>query len=224
MANVFLKTDCEPDSELAFIENCIGYFLSLYTPTTKVDTTYNKGDVVVNLTPLNRHVGAAGYHVLLNGVPTAFVYPTQVGGLNGVLHPAHWSIPIYATVLGKRIVIRPSKMTIPDRFEPGAITILCHEIAEALSDGDIATYTKPDQLGRVWLKEVADWVEGTYFTKTIQGQVIVFPNIALEAFCDVTNKVGPYDLMGLVKAPFQCVGKKAQAYGKINNGPLTKIV
>jgi hypothetical protein len=35
----------------------------------------------------------------------------------------------------------------------------------------------------------------------------MFPNIALEAFCNVNNKVGPYDLMGLVKAPFQCVDK-----------------
>ena len=224
MAQVFLKTDCEPASELAFIEKCVGVFLSILNPVVKVDTAYNPGDVVINLTPLNRHAGAAGYHVNLNGVPTAFVYPTQIGGLNGKFYPASWSIPITKTVLGKKIVIRPAKQRSPDIFESGAITVICHEIAEALSDGDVATYTAPDQFGRRILKEVCDWVEGTYFTRVIDGQTIVFPNVALDAFCDVNNKVGPYDLMGLVKAPFQYVGPEKMAWGLDSTGKLVRFV
>lgn len=224
MSAVFLKSDCEPDSELAKIEKCVETFLNIYNPLVRVDTAYQVGDVVINLTQVNRHVGAAGYHVMLNGVPTAFVYPQQIGGLYGFYRPAHYSLAITKTVLGKRIVIRPSKMTLAEHFEPGAVTVICHEIAEALSDGDIATYTAPDQFGRKWLKEVCDWVEGSFFYRVVDGQTVVFPNVALDAFCDVNNRQGPYDLMGLVKAPFQCAGPKAEAWGLDKDGKLVKFV
>ena len=230
MTAVFLKSDCEPDSEMAKIEACVTAFLSLLNPAIKIDTIAQPEDIVVNLTATNRHVGAAGYHVNLKtpdhptGVPTAFVYPQQIGGLYGYYRPAIYGKDITATVLGKRVVIKKGKLRTTEKFLPGAVTIICHEIAEALADGDVATYTAPDQLGRRILKEVCDWVEGTYFTRVIDGQTIVFPNVALDAFCDVNNKVGPYDLMGLVKAPFQYVGPGKMAWALDSTGKLVRIV
>ena len=224
MSAVFLKTDCEPTSELAKIEKCVEAFLAVLDPLVKVDTSYNPDDAVVNLTTLNRHVGAAGYHVNLNGVPTAFIYPQQIGGLYGFYRPAIYGRDLYGTVLGKRIMIRKGKFRTPEKMLPGAVTVICHEIAEALADGDIATYTAPDQLGRKWLKEPCDWVEGTYFKRIVDGQIVVYPNVALEAFTNVNNKVGPYDLMGLVKAPFQCVGTGKMAWGLDSTGKLVRFV
>lgn len=224
MTAVFVKTDCEPASELAKIEKCVEVFLAVLNPTVKVDTVYNAGDVVINITALNRHTGAAGYHVNLNGVPTAFIYPQQIGGIYGYYRPAIWGRDIYATVLGKRIVIRKGIMRTPEKMLLGVVGIICHEIAEALADGDVATYTAPDQLGRRWLYEPCDWVEGTSFMRVVDGNPIVFPNVALPAFTDVANRTGPYDLVGLVKAPFQCVGSGKMAWGKINDGPLTRFI
>ena len=215
MTAVFLKSDCEPASQLANIEKAVETFLTILSPTTKVDTAYNPGDVVINVTSLDRHAGAAGYHLLLNGVPTAFINPNQVGGVWGFYRPAIYGKDIYATVLGKRIVIRKGKLRTAEKFLPGVITIIAHEIAEALADVDLETYSAPNLLGQSWLVEPCDWVEGTFFTRVIDGQTVVFPNVALlPAFTDIANKTGPYDLMGLVKAPFQCVGSGKMAWGK----------
>ena len=49
MSAVFLKSDCEPASELAQIEKCVEVFLAVLNPTVKVDTVYNAGDVAVHL-------------------------------------------------------------------------------------------------------------------------------------------------------------------------------
>jgi hypothetical protein len=220
MTAVFLKSDVEPTSELAKIEVAVAYFLSVLNPAVKIDTTFNAGDVVVNITEQQRHQGAYGYHVLLNGVPTAFCSPKAVGREWGHYLPAMWKPA--KKLLGKTIV--PASLIHGEQFTPGLITIIAHEIAEALSDGDVATYAT-DQLGREILVEVCDWVEGTYWAKNIGGNMCVFPNVALlPAFTDVNNKVGPYDILGLVKAPFQYVGDKKMAWGKINNGPLTRFV
>lgn len=224
MTAVFLKSDCEPDSEIANIETKVAYFLSVLSPTTKIDTVAQPGDDVINITRLNRHTGAAGYHVLLNGVPTGFVYPDATRPIWGEYRPAVRGRDITATILGKRIVIRKGQIRSLERFTPGVITTICHEIAEMLADGDIATYTKPDWHGNQWLLEPADWVDGTYFTRTINGNLCVFPNVALPAFSDTTNKVGPYDIMGLVKAPFQPIMPHAYAYAKDpKTGGLVKI-
>lgn len=224
MTAVFLTSNSEPAGELAKIETAVSVFLPLLNPLVKVDTVYNAGDVVINITPLNRHTGAAGYHVLLNGVPTGFVYPDATRPIWGEYRPAVRGRDITATILGKRIVIRKGQIRSLERFTPGVITTICHEIAEMLADGDIATYTKPDWHGNQWLLEPADWVDGTYFTRTINGNLCVFPNVALPAFSDTTNKVGPYDIMGLVKAPFQPIMPHAYAYAKDpKTGGLVKI-
>ena len=224
MTAVFIKSDVESDSEIANIETKVAYFLSVLSPTTKIDTVAQPGDDVISITRLNRHTGAAGYHVLLNGVPTGFVYPDAVGGEWGYYRPAIYGADIYKTVLGKRILLRKGILRTPEKMLPGMITILCHELAEMLADGDVATYSAPNARGESWLIEPCDWVEGTFWMKKIGNDVCVFPNVALPAFTDVNNKTGPYDIMGLVKAPFQCVGPGKMAWGKINNGPLTRFI
>ena len=223
MPAIFFKSDCEPTSELANIEAAVEVFLALLSPTTQVTLTPVVGADVVNITVLDRHVGAAGYHTVFNGAPTAFVYPTTTRPIWGEYRPAIYGHGITVTILGKRIVIRKGKLRTKESFVPGVITTICHEIAEMLADGDVQTFTKPDQLGRSWLLEPADWVNGTYFTKTVNGNLCVFPNVALPVFSDITNKVGPYDLMGLVKAPFQLIMPHAYAYAKDKNGALVKI-
>ena len=210
---IFLKSDVESSTQLAQIESFVALFLSIYSPTTKIDTADNVGDDLINITELNSHVGAAGYHVNLNGVPTAYVRPSATGRLWGHYTPARWSLPLYKTILGKKILIKPSKQREVESFTRGLITDLCHEIAETLADGDVETYLGPDRKGFNVLYEPCDWVEGTFFAKTLNGITAVFPNVALKSFADLTNKQGPYDLLRLVKAPWGYVGKTAEAWG-----------
>ena len=213
MNGVFLKSDVEPTSTLAQIEAFVEVFLTIYSPTTRVDTTAQPGDDIINITEHNAHVGAGGYHINLNGVSIAYVKPSARGRLWGTYIPERWSAPIYATVFGKRIIIKPSKLTTPAVYTPGLISDICHEIAECLADGDVETYLGPDRNGFQVLYEPCDWVEGTYFARTINGITAVLPNVALRAFGDLSNKQGPYDLMGLVKAPWGYTGPTAEAWG-----------
>ena len=219
MATVFLKSDTEPTSELASIEKKLAYFLSVYSPTTTFDTTFNPGDDVLNITNAGRKAGAAGYHILFNGVPTALVFPNQVGGLWGQYRAA-----VHKTVvIGGKIIKLPGLRT-PERFTPGLITILCHELVEVLCDPDLKQFAPANTRGERWLIEPCDWVEKTYWTRTIDGDVCVFPNAAYwKAFTDESNKQGPYDILGLVPAPFQCVGHP-QAWGLDSKGVMTKFV
>jgi hypothetical protein len=52
----------------------------------------------------------------------------------------------------------------------------------------------------------------------------VFSNVALDAFGDVNNKVGLYDLMGLAKAPFQRVGNGKMAWSLDKTGKPVRFV
>lgn len=210
---IFLKSDVESSSQLAQIETFVEAFLTVLDPTVKIDTVASAGDDIINITEQQGHAGAAGYHVFRNGVPTAFVRPSARGRLWGTYIPARYSLAITKTVLGKKIVIRPSKMTTPESFTPGLITDLCHEIAETLSDPNVETYLGPDRNGFQILYEPCDWVEGTFFARTLNGITAVFPNVALKAFADLTNKQGPYDLLGFVKAPWGYVGSISEAWG-----------
>ena len=220
METVFLKSDVEPASDLAWIESAVECFLAKLNPAVLVSTTQpTAGTVdVINITEQNRHVGASGYHVWLNGQAVAYCSPHASGRLAGYYSPATYSKAI--TSFGK--IIRPAKLRNPERFTPGLITTVCHEIAEAIADRDVETYTMPDKDGVKWLLEPCDWVDGSYWTSQINGTPAVFPNVALPSFSDLAGQT-PFDLCGIVKAPFT---KKAtpDAYGwGLVGGVLKKI-
>jgi hypothetical protein len=197
---VFLKSDVESTTKLAQFEAAIAEFLKAFSPTTIISDTFIDGDYVINITEQQRHTGAAAYHIFVNNVPIAICSPRAAGRDWGHFTPAFWTAP--KKFLGK--VIAPAKQLHPDLFTPGLITDICHELAEMLSDKDTITYTQDaDANGMKWLYEPCDWVFGTYWAKTVAGNVCVFPNVAYAKF-GIKNSQGPWDLLGITKGPFQC--------------------
>lgn len=205
MTTIQLATDSISSGELADVLSGVQYFVPLVKPNVSVTTAPTPGAEVVHITEQKRKVGASGYHIMVNGVPTAFVSPAASGGyarLWGHYTPALWTRGV--KVLGKQVVA--PRLIHGEIFTPGLITVVCHEIAELLADGNVTTYTAPDSKGRAWLLEPADWVFGTYFVKTMNTIPRVFPNVALDAF-HTLGAPGPYDLCNVVKAPFQLTPK-----------------
>lgn len=227
MEIVFLKSDVESTSDLAWVEAAVIKFLARLNPAVGValtdpatwQTQPEKIDVI-NLTEQKRKAGASGYHVYLNGEAIAYCSPNAAHfGLAGLYKPAVYSKPIYS--LGK--IKTPSKLRTPAELFPGLITTVCHEIAECLADRDVATYTAPDpKTGIKWLLEPCDWVYGSYYAETVNDLPAVFPNVALPSFSTPGGKA-PFDLLGIVPAPFTPRATSgAYGYGLVN-GVLTKI-
>jgi len=220
METVFLKSDVESTSDLAWIEKAVEIFLGKLNPSITVTVTppVSAPEILINITEQNRHVGASGYHVFLNGQAVAYCSPHASGRLAGYYSPPRYSLPI--TSFGK--VIIPSRLRTAERFTPGLITTICHEIAEAITDKDVETYTMPDKNGIRWLLEPCDWVDGSYWKADVNGIPAVFPNVALPSFWDISGKA-PFDLLGIVPAPFtQKATPNAYGYGKVL-GTLKKI-
>lgn len=217
MTTILLTSDV---LSVADLQECLlgtQYFANLLKPDVKITLTPTAGAEVIHITDVGRHTGASGYHIMTNGTPTAFCSPSAAGRLWGHYTPAMWTKGI--TALGK--VVTQPKLIHGELFTPGLITVICHELAEMLADGNIQTFTAPDSQGRQWLKEPCDWVFGTYLVHTINGIVSVFPNVALDSFSTIGAKA-PYDLCGAVKAPFQMT-PKGYAYYKDAKGNLVKV-
>lgn len=197
-ATFFFDTNAEDKTTLNVLVDATSVFLNKLSPGSIATLTPTPGAEVIHLTEDKRHIGASGYHILMNGIPTAYCSPSAAGRPYGYFN----SGIIRATVVNGK-VIHPAHQVHPALTTPGLITVVCHEIAEMLADGNIATYSAPDSKGNAWLLEPCDWVFGEYYEDTVDGNLCVFPNVALPAFTDVNNNVGPFDLIGLVKGPFQ---------------------
>ena len=217
MTTLVLDSDILSPSDLQEVVAAVKYFVSLIKPATVVTTTPTIGSDVVHITEKLRKIGASGYHISVNGIPTAECSPKASGRLYG-----HYTAPLTTRPLiikGKTII--KSVQVHGALYTSGLITVVCHEIAEMLADGNIATFTAPDSKGREFLLEPCDWVFGTYLVHTINGKVCVFPNVALDAF-SILGAPRPYDLIGAVSAPF-ALTPKGYAFYKGINGVLTKV-
>ena len=183
---IFIDSDVEDKTTLTNVVAAVNVFLGRLKPTVKAfmgtPLHNDPSTLLVHITQDKRHTGASGYHILLNGEPVAYCLANEAGLVYG-----HYS---------------PKTSTHGELFTPSVVATVCHEIAEMLADGNVATYTSPDSHGNQWLLEPCDWVFGEYWTATVNGHLCVFPNVALDSYHDLKGKA-PYDLMGLVKAPFE---------------------
>ena len=191
-----LDSNVESKQILADILAETTYFMNRLSPSSKVTLTPTPGADVIHITSDNRHAHASGYHIFVNGVPTGYVVPE-------VSIYGHYSPALHVPDVHVKGVLIPAHEVHSERFTSGLITTVCHEMAEMLADGNIATYTRPDFKGHKWLLEPCDWVFQEYFQVLVGKNMCIFPNVALDAFTDLTNKTGPYDLMGKVLEPFQ---------------------
>ena len=205
MTTILLTTDIEDPADLLNIEAAVKYFLSQINPAVAVTTTPTHGAEIVHITDLNRHAGASGYHVSVNGVPTAYCSPEAAYRLWG-----YYNSGIIPGITRNGKVIYPTRQVHEPLYTPGLITVICHEIAEMLADGNVKTLTAPDSKGRQWLLEPCDWVFGKFLVHTINGNVCIFPDVALDSYSKV-NGLPPYDLLGVIKKPFE-LNPPAYAY------------
>lgn len=164
------------------------------------------GDWLIYISEKGRHVGAAGYHDVLNGFPVAYCSPKASGRLFG-----NYIKPL--VIKGKTIH--------GALFTPGLITTICHEIAEMLCDPYIKTISSTDAQGRRWLVEVGDHAFGSFQAITVDGQNLVLPDITTPAFYDLKGKA-PFSIFGGCTAPFTMT-PKGYAYYMDANGKLIKI-
>jgi hypothetical protein len=221
MTTLCLTNDTLSVDDFATLVEAVKYYVPLISsawklPAVTITTTPTKGAWVVNLTEKNRRTGAGGYHNVTDGTPTAWCSPAASGRLWG-----HYGAPLISraiTVKGK--VIKAAKEIHGASYTPGLVTVVLHEIAEMLADSVITTYSLPDAQGRQWLVEPCDHCFGTYQVHSIGAVVCVFPNVTTPAFYDLKAKA-PYDLLGVVTAPFTMT-PKGYAFYKTPTG-LVKI-
>ena len=219
MTTIQIDSDVLSPNDLNALVLAVQHFVPKITtavgkPAVTITTAPTQGAWVVHLTEKKRRSGAAGYHTDENGSIVAYCSPRAAGRLWGHYLPALWTKP--TIVKGKVIV--PARQIHGEQFTPGLITVVCHEIAEMLSDDNITTYTAPNAAGECWLLEVCDWVFGQYFQETVAGQLCVFPNVALDNY-HALGATAPYDLLGKITAPFQLI-KPAYAYKESPTGPV----
>jgi len=183
---VFIDSDIEDKATLANVVAAVNVFLAKLKPGVKAfagtPLHADPSTLLVHITEDKRHTGASGYHIYLNGEPVAYCLALEAGHVYG-----HYL---------------PKNAAHGEQFTPSVVATVCHEIAEMLADGNVATYTQPDSRGHQWLLEPCDWVFGEWWIATVNGNVCVFPNVALDSFHDLNGKA-PFDLMGVVKGPFQ---------------------
>jgi len=222
MTAIQITTDVLSNGDLGELTLAVQHFVPKITtavgkPAVTVSTTASPEAWVVHLTEANRKIGASGYHISINGVPVAYCSPRAAGRLYGHYIPALWT---KATIVKGKVIV-PARLVHGELFTPGLITVVCHEIAEMLADGNVETYTQPNAKGEEWLLEPCDWVFGQYFQETINGTVCVYPNVALDAY-HTLGAPGPYDLIGKITVPFQLI-KPAYAYKKSPTGPVPVV-
>jgi len=199
------------DNDFHTLVTAVGYFSDLVVKAWNapaLEVTADAGDWVIYITENNRHAGAAGYHKVVAGKPEGYVSPKASGSsMFGIYYPSK--------------VLKSINKTIAERYVSGLVTVVCHELAEMICDPLIATYSKPDSLGRVWLIEVGDHAFGGFFNKTFFGKVCVFPDITTPAFYDLKGKA-PFSIANLLTAPFK-MAPKGYAYYKNAAGTLVKV-
>ena len=206
-----LINDCGIDpASFNIVTKAVQDFVPLVTKAWGIpDVTVVSGgtpaptDWLVYATEKNRSTGALGYHTVKAGVPIAYCSFKAVGSKTfGLMHRA-------LVVKGK--TIRPAT------YSDGLVTVICHEIAEMLCDPQIKTLSPVDSLGRTWLVEVCDHVNGVFF---MSGPCVV-PDVTTPAFYDLKGKA-PYSLQNSTNAPFTMTAK-GYGYWKDSKGILNKI-
>ena len=164
------------------------------------------GDWLIYLTEKNRHLGAAGYHTVLNGVPVAYCSPNN----------SYYMFGRYS----KALIVK-GKTIHGAVYRSGLLGTICHEVAEMLCDPYIKTVSAIDSQGRKWLVEVGDHVFGSYKLEIIDGQNCVLPDCTTPAFYDLNGKA-PFSIFGAATAPFTMT-PNGYAYSVDATGKFTKI-
>ena len=164
------------------------------------------GDWLIYLTEKSKHLGAAGYHTVKNGVPIAYCSPKN----------SYYTFGRYS----KALVIK-GKTIHAATYRAGLLTTICHEVAEMLCDPFIKTVSAVDTTGKKWLVEVGDHVFGSFKMQVIDGQNCIFPDCTTPAFYDLNGKA-PFSIYGAATAPFTMT-PKGYAYYMDATGKLIKI-
>lgn len=144
-------------------------------------------DWPVYITTRNRHIGAAAYHTVEHGVPSAYCLPGTLYNRFGTYRAAKPKTKWRAAV--------------PEYRLQGTLAAVIHEIVEMLGDPLIATASMPDTKGRKWLREIADPVAKQSYAKAFNGQMCIMPDVVLPSFYDVNGKA-PFSLANSIFTPF----------------------
>jgi len=151
---------------------------------------------------------ALGYHEVVNGEPIAYIRADAYG-----------SRSIFGTYTApfklKNIQIHG------ERFVPGVITVIAHELAEMLIDPMVTRLSTPDGKNRQWVLEVCDHTVGL-FHGTANGVNGVLPDFTTPSFYDDAHGTKPYSYLGVPPAPFTLV-KGAYGYWKDSMGQLHQL-
>lgn len=209
-----LINDCNiPATDFDTVTKSLQYFVPLVTNAWKIPgvTVVNggtpvAGDWLVYATEKFRHASAAGYHSTIDGVPVSYCSLRASGRLFGTFN--------------KGLVLRGKRITV-DRYTPGLVTTLAHEIAEMLCDPQIATVSAVDKQARAWLVEVCDHCFGSYSKFTIGAVNCILPDVTTPAFYNLQG-VAPYSINAACPAPFTMT-PKGYAFYKDATGTLVKI-
>lgn len=224
MKTVILTSDVEDSTVLEFIAEGMNWFIPQAIPGVNI-VAYKPNhfpgtsseDLTVHITEANRHVGASGYHVWVNGTALAYVSPRAAGRLEGHYLAPLWTKPVLKN--GK--VVTPAKLIHGAQYTPGIVAVVAHEIIEGLKDPNVQTFCPPNAKGEEILNEPCDWVFGTYLVHSIKNIPCIFPNVALPNWSDQTA-TSHFDLAGVLTAPFTLT---AHGYGyKKSPGGLVRWI
>ena len=167
-----------------------------------VTTVPTVGAWSVFITYKNRHTNASGYHDALNNVPVIYCLPNTAYNRFGKYR--------------KPWILR-GKTILKESFRPGLLTVICHEVAEALIDANNDRYSAPDTSGHEWRVEIGDHCFGAYFT---DANNYVYPDFTLPSFYD-TKGVAPFTHLKSVGKPFTLTPK---GYGYWIDRTTNKLV
>jgi hypothetical protein len=95
----------------------------------------------------------------------------------------------------------PATLFYKDASTLTVASALSHEIFEALIDAFCVQWWQ-GQDGNFYAAEVCDPVQGNIIKVAVNGVNVGVSNFVLRAWQDTESKKGPYDYMGLLKAPF----------------------
>jgi hypothetical protein len=174
------------------------------------EITINGEGVPIYITKRNRILSKgrflSGYHTVENGEPVIYVNPKS--DRFGYFRAGKAAIPARpARKVG--LVTFNARPAVPARagtVRAGQLSIIAHEVIETLGNPLIQNYSKPDELGRIILKEIADPVHGQNYNVVINGVNCILPNTCLPNWYELGSSA-PYDVMGYCKKPFQLAPK-----------------
>lgn len=177
-------------------------------PVVQVGST-SATDWKIYITNRNRHAGAKGYHLIENGIPTAYCSPQA--SIN----------KLYGTYT-KPIMSR-GKILFAEKCRDGLITVIVHEVLEMLGDSHIDTFSEVDpKVGGPWLVEVCDPVAGVNYMIPLDGKQVILPDFVYPNFYKRDGKA-PFDKCNQVKAPFTIPVKTGYGFWRNALGKFIKV-